>query len=96
MRYPDSRFASDIPIMECSMHADARKDIASLRLVNKIFHQFATPVLFKCYNACFPTPYFLESDAWAGRLLDIGQRAVVEEVQKLSIGFKRGQSCEWN
>ncbi|KAL9123715.1 MAG: hypothetical protein Q9217_006882 [Psora testacea] len=70
------------------MDRDAREDIASLRLVNKALHRLATPILFRYFNACFPTHDLITPDDWAARLLGISQSPVIEEVQRLNIGFE--------
>lgn len=62
-----------------------RRNMASLRLVNKTLHRLATSILFKYFNACFPSHRYASPDSWAAKLLEISKSQVVDEIRYLSI-----------
>ncbi len=66
-----------------------REDLARARLVNKVFRDCATPLLFRKVDVRLPHSADGSPQAWTSRLLLFSASPLVQHVEKLRVGFHR-------
>ena len=87
----DFRYGYPLPVSE-PIHPLTYKQLVNLRLIDRAFHDCATPLLFQSIDARFPAAYSHRSSSaeprhWTSRLLDLSESPLASHVRTLNVGF---------
>lgn len=83
----DSRYVCPLPTV--SPPGSRRRSMAQIRLVNRAFHDIATPRLFRNFDARFSPSSSDGPRRWASKLLDLSESPLADHIKTLEIGFAR-------